>query len=860
LTEAVSNGEEIVTSGRRLARDLRVEFDRRQLAAGKFAWESPVILTFDDWLSRLAQRLAAIVTIPAKLDHYSNFLLWDEAFRRHAPEALPNPGGLSRQAWKSWLRACEWQVPADELRRAARNADEIVFVRTISDYLGRLEAGDWTDASGLLRVVTNSVEEGVARRMPAVIFAGFDRVSPAMEALLAALGRQGCAARLAPSGRFAPTIEIAEFEHSEQEWRTAGAWARARLDANPGFRLAIICPNLDTQAGRVAAAVREGMAPGWQYGGARWKDSVNVSYGRRLIDYPAIHVALLVLRWAATGLGSRDLSVLLRSRCLGREAISGRYRLELVLRRFPDRPWTATNFRQALEGIDRQPDSSEFLRLAAAVAEFSEELDTPRSPAAQVDRIGGFLDSLEWPGVESLSSEEFQLINRWRELLNDIARTESVSRLVTLHQVIRNLATFAADVVWQAETDCDEAVQVIGVYEAAGMEFDGVWISGMDASQWPAPGRPSPFIARELQRRYQLPDASPEATLAFARTVLGRLTSAAGECILSWSRTEGDAELTASPLLDRVVASTYTGPGDPGRFLAGLTGALLDDATGSDGAPALLPGERVRGGAYTIQRQLDEPISAFVFGRLGYQPIEPVINGLAPGVRGSIVHEALRALLAGNPTQDDIIRWHSEDRDRYIGAAVDAALARVHASADALLRALLSLERRRLRWLLHAFLEGETRRDKFAVAAVEKAVDYQACGVSLGLRIDRIDRLLDGRLAIIDYKSGAARGFLNRFREPADWQLVVYADALHEPVGALALLNIDSRAITYRGAGGEWTPVEDWEDTLNRWRRVVHKALEQFGRGDVRIDTRQSASAGRQLGLLSRLEELRHGD
>ena len=602
------------------------------------------------------------------------------------------------------------------------------------------------------------------------------------------------------------------------------------------------------------------MAPGWQLGGARWRDSVNVSYGRRLIDHAAIHIALLVLRWAADGLVCRELSVLLRSRCLGSEDLQGRYRMELALRRFPDRHWTTANFRQALTGIDRRPDSLEFLQLAGAVGEFARDLDTLRSPAEQVGLIGALLDSVGWPCREALASEEFQLINRWRELLNDIARTECVSRSVSLRQVIRQLATFAADAVWQPQAEHEQAVQVLGVYEAAGMEFDGIWVSGMDASQWPAAGRPSPFIARELQRRHDLPDATPEATLAFARVVLDRLTSAAGECVFSWSRTEGDAELTASPLLDRIATKPYDGPPDPGRFLAGLTGAPLEDANHDDAAPPLLPGERVRGGAYTVQRQLEEPFTAFVFARLGYQPIDPIVNGLAPGVRGSVIHEALRLLLAENPSQQEIIGWTGDARSRRIGAAVDTALTPLHESADALLKSLLALERRRLRSLLQGFLDGEAVRSGFTVAAVEKSVDYEASGVALGLRIDRVDRLEDGRLAIIDYKTGATRGFLNREGEPGDWQLVVYADALDEPVGALGLLNLDSRAIAYRGVGGEWTSLDNWEETLERWRKVVHRALQDLGRGDVRINIRQSISDGRQLGLLSRLEELRHGD
>ena len=144
--------------------------------------------------------------------------------------------------------------------------------------------------------------------------------------------------------------------------------------------------------------------------------------------------------------------------------------------------------------------------------------------------------------------------------------------------------------------------------------------------------------------------------------------------------------------------------------------------------------------------------------------------------------------------------------------------------------------------------------------AVEKDIDYRAFGIRLGLRIDRVDRLQNGELLVIDYKTGQPKHFLSRSGEPTDLQLIVYADALDAEIGGLALINVDSRVIGYKGAGGgggTWKAMEprDWSDTLETWRKLVHKALQEISAGDVRINMSLTTSDGRPLSLLSRREE-----
>ena len=87
--------------------------------------------------------------------------------------------------------------------------------------------------------------------------------------------------------------------------------------------------------------------------------SVNVSYGRRLSEYPAIEIALCLLRWSHRKLNGRDISLLLRSSFIGVAATDGRARLELELRKAPDRDWSPERLLTLLTGRNCWDNGSE---------------------------------------------------------------------------------------------------------------------------------------------------------------------------------------------------------------------------------------------------------------------------------------------------------------------------------------------------------------------------------------------------------------------------------------------------------------------------------------------------------------------
>ena len=192
-----------------------------------------------------------------------------------------------------------------------------------------------------------------------------------------------------------------------------------------------------------------------------------------------------------------------------------------------------------------------------------------------------------------------------------------------------------------------------------------------------------------------------------------------------------------------------------------------------------------------------------------------------------------------------------------IATALDGAFARHERNTDTILMELFKLERGRVGQLLRYLVAVDLAREKFSIAAVERDVAFAEADVRLQLRVDRIDRLPDGSVAILDYKTGAKKKFLQGDGQPKEIQLIAYACALDDPVGALVLVNIDSREVSFDGAGRGYTDDAGWNDLLASWKLQVIAACKEMSLGDVRINRLQGVKDARYFNLLSRYTELR---
>lgn len=855
LTDALQGPSTVITANRRLARELRDEFARQQLQAGKVAWQSPAIHSWQDWLESLLLTATDQAALPTKLNQHQSQLLWERCLNKEVAESMAGLAGLVRLSRDAWQRLADWRVTIREVARSTQNDDQRLFASAAGRYLGILEREHWVDDAGLAALIDDLIRTGRTATEGRITFVGFDRERPSVSSIMAALVDNGCDVQTPPVSPVGDCVHLQYFETADAEMRAAGKWARAQLEKNSDLTIAIIASNLEQEAEKKTHLVREGLVPGWQYAHRSVGHSLNVSYGRKLVDFPAVSVALLLLRWIVQDLSAGELGQLLRTPLAGPAEMGGRSRLELRLRQLPDRNWSPAMFSAALRGRDESSDAAEWMGLVASITKLRRDLQKSASPAAWAVFIDNTLKAFHWPGKEPLDSFDFQLVNRWRDLLNDLARLDIVSPTMNLKTAIRRLELMAADTVFQPESE-GKSVQLMGPLEASGAQFDAIWISGLTAENWPPVGNPSPLVSRRLQREKGMPDAEPSDTVAFAQSMLIRLGSAAREVVCSYPLTADDAEQTPTDLLQPLAPKAQEAQSDPGWHAAQLS-RLGSTAVVDDAVPRIAASERVAGGAGTIQRQLTDPITAFIAGRLGVRNLQPQAIGLPASLRGNLIHDALCQLYKDTPSRSDISAWSDDDLNSRVGQALDVAFAGHERDTDSVLLELFKLERHRISELLRHFVSIDATREDFAIAHVEHEVSFAEADVRLQLRVDRIDQMPDGTLAILDYKTGARKRFLQSDGQPSEIQLVAYASALDEPVSAVALINIDTREVSFDGAGRGYTDPAGWQDTLCGWKQTVNRACDDLSRGDVRINAAQGVKDARYFNLLSRYTELR---
>ena len=86
-----------------------------------------------------------------------------------------------------------------------------------------------------------------------------------------------------------------------------------------------------------------------------------------------------------------------------------------------------------------------------------------------------------------------------------------------------------------------------------------------------------------------------------------------------------------------------------------------------------------------------------------------------------------------------------------------------NAIRESMPRRYLELEEERLVHVITEWLAFEAERIPFSVAETEAKHPVSLAGITFNLRIDRVDRLNDGSLLVIDYKTGNV--------SPKTWEL-----------------------------------------------------------------------------------------
>jgi exodeoxyribonuclease-5 len=360
-----------------------------------------------------------------------------------------------------------------------------------------------------------------------IIFAGFETVPPAIERLAATLDDRGCrVGELLPPRADARQTRLA-LADSTAELSAAAGWAVQRLRKHPEAHLGIICPDLAQRRSSVIRTLDTLLHPeAGTVHGSPPRRLYNLSLGAPLTEAPVVNDALLALRLLVSGVEFSEASTILRSPFLGdgESEFLSRSALESVLREGPDR--RVTTHRLLRAAGNRCP------ALSRRVIKAHKLLDErSASPATWSVRFRAALSALGWPGERGVNSVEYQQTQRFRDLVDLFPSLATVTSAMDARRALASLSDMARQTTFQPETRTTGSIQVMGLLEADGQSFDGLWITGLSDQQFPPRGEPHPLLPVTLQRAHHMPHASAGDDLGFARSLLDRLLVAAPDVI-----------------------------------------------------------------------------------------------------------------------------------------------------------------------------------------------------------------------------------------------------------------------------------------------------------------------------------------
>ena len=852
----------VVTASERATRALENAFHRARRAEGITAWPAPNILDWNRFLRAAWEERSFDGRL--LLNPIQEQSLWAGIAGTDVSIAtlLDGPrhrlAGLAMEAHELLCAHAPRFLYA--AARVGWQQDAAAFSGWLAAFDDACRAGNLVSPSRLPLEVIPLLEADSAARPP-LLLAGFDRILPTQRSFFDARG----AWRKAASGEPASQTHFHQAPDAQAEVAACAVWCGSRLAANPQARLLVITQDATKRRGEMERAFL-------QHAGSASPPLYEFSLGIPLSQVALARSAHLLLRWLCGPLAEHELDWLLstgHAAANPQESAALQAAMRKVRSQNRQQPqWTLAAF------IHQPPEhplpAAWVLRMMEAQRRLEEFARRPQSPLDWAELIPHLLEAAGWPGSRTLSSTEHQALNRWEQAVGNAGSLGFDGRRVTWQEFL-SVLSLALDETLFAPESRDAPIQIAGPAESAGLAADAIWFLGAEEEAWPAKGATHPFIPLAVQREVAMPHATSQLDWDLAQAITARLLTSAPELHFSFARQKEGVEVRPSRL-----AAQFAGPArplpDPAPFPEPLTVEFKDFSR------IPFPPGPVQGGSSVLTSQSQCPFKAFATARLAAVSWEPAQPGLTPSQRGILLHAVLHAVWTGPP---DGIRSSDElqnlkDRKDFVATHVHRVLRDELRPGlrERLPRRYLEIEEQRLIRLVTEWLDYEAARLPFTVAATEIDSTVNVAGLTLKLRLDRVDRLHDGSQLVIDYKTGDLSPNSWNLPRPDDVQLPLYAVFASDPseeLGGLVFAQLRSGDLEFAGrvldARATLRPDLSASKTLVKtrltpellidWKGHIEQLANDFLAGRAEADPREYPKTCERCGLqtLCRIQE-----
>lgn len=847
-----------LTVNARLARWLLLEHDEQKRKAGENAWQTPPILPLSSWL-----RNVWLASWPEKylLSELQCEKIWEEIINQDSARLdLLHLQGVASQTSKAFSLLHEYRLPRD--KKLYEQTDESkAFLRWIRQFESRLSSA--LAPCMLMDAVRNSMQEGEILIPHSLRIRGFEEQSPQLKYFLNFLREKGTRVDFlspVPSPEILAqrmeklndkNVNVEEYENRQGEAEACACWVRSIFQ--PGKRIGIVVPELEKYRTLLKRELAAELVPETIFSLDEEDLPFNISLAPPLSQEPMIKLALNLLSVKTSNVPVSTFLSIIQSPFFGFAFPP--------TREISDLERNLRKKRVLSIPLDR------FHSICGSVPQVDQLVESLKSwtlnnsklmPEKWAKELSDFLKTTGWPGKvapgtdkQSVLSKRHQGFEAWKDCLNQLCSLNQILGPINRLEVLNHLTHITRSKPFQSKTP-EHSIQVIGLLESSGMQFDYLWVMGCHHEALPAHPEPNPFIPYEIRNKYSIPRSNPQRELKFTEQSLTRLLMAAPDVHFSYPLHEGDMDLEMSPLLKRFpqdkkapylsnrIKDQVRAMNQLEKFTEPAFLQVTDSEKNQYGTQGISSGYAL------LKDQVDCPFRAFARHRLNSQRTPVAEIDFDNLDRGNLIHKALELFWDKTRNRKNLSNLSHGILEKRIEECVQEAL-KLCSQRTTGQTQFNKLEIERNVRLIHDWLLNiERERPDFQVLHNEEDVSINLCGIKLSLRIDRIDEIPGKGLLLIDYKTGReakpAEWFAEKIRAP---QLPLYATA-QPPVG-LAYGHLTLGKPEFKGTAdlplgklknydfAKDTGCSTWKELLSYWKNNLNRVADEFLQGNNQV-------------------------
>ncbi len=873
-----------LTVNSRLARWLLLEQDEQKKQAGGKAWLTPQIFALSSWL-----RNVWLQSWPTRylLSELQCEKIWEQIIAQDSARlGILNLQGVASQTSKAFAMIHQYRLPRNpklyELTDEAKT-----FLWWTKKYEKRLASLDALDPCMLMDAVKSSMREGEITIPSTLRIMGFEEQSPQLKVFLDFLREKGTRVDFLSPVPNPETLEnklndetthVWGYENQQREAEACARWVRSIFQ--PGKRVGIVVPELEKYRALLKRELAAELAPESIFTLDKQILPFNISLASPLSQEPVIKLALNLLSMKTATVPVGTFLSFIQSPFWGYTFPPTQeiYDLERTLRRKRILSIPLDQLHSICGGIPQVNRLAEGLKSWALT-------NKRLLPEKWAEELSEFLKTTGWPGKSMASADQQHVLSRrhqafeaWKDCLNELCSLNQILGPINRLEALHHLTNITQSKAFQTKTP-EHSIQVIGLLESSGMQFDHLWVMGCHSEALPAHPEPNPFIPYEIRSKFSIPRSNPQRELKFAEQSLSRLLMAAPEVHFSFPHHKEDMDLEVSPLLKGFLKSEEALY--PSSRIKDQIRALndLEEFTeptflpATDSEKSLFKTQGVSSGYALLKDQVECPFRAFACHRLNsdrYQVPEVDFDNLD---RGKVVHKALELFWEKTVNMENLLKLSKSSLqqrlDQYVREALKLCSERTTSQTQ-----FNQLEIERNVRVIHDWLcDVELKRPDFKVLKTEEGVEINLSGIKFKLRIDRIDEIPGKGLLLIDYKTGregkTADWFAEKIRAP---QLPLYA--LTKSPAGLAYGHLVIGKPEFRGTTIPGLPLGEfknhdftkasgypsWEELLDSWKNNLNAVADGFLQGSHQVSPINKGEPCRhcEFGSLCRIQATRH--